>query len=306
MRPGFVVLLLTVTLLAGCAGKKADNKAPEVIPQAFEDVKVTATTGAIRGIVVDDAIRPVSNATIKLMATNTTRKSDNQGAFVFTDLAAGDYFISVTKKGYLSVQASATVQAGVASPSITKVQLKIDAANQPFTELLSWQGYFACGFGTNSGGSPVGGVGVNPCAVDSTVCDIEGICLLGSSNTHDFLIGGGRVPDLAQAEAVWEGSQPLGNNLNMGWFDSGTADFKSGTGPSPLVVPATHDEIVAAHGNNVTDLLVRIFPGTGSELTITLQQRFTVYVTYFYGFVPRDGWAFSTDGACASPEQCGA
>ena len=41
-------------------------------------------------------------------------------------------------------------------------------------------------------------------------------------------------------------------------------------------------------------------------LASPLQQRFDVYATFFYGFVPREGWAFVNDGPCAGPADCGA
>jgi hypothetical protein len=290
MRPGFVVLLLTVTLLAGCAGKKADNKAPEVIPQAFEDVKVTATTGAIRGLVVDEAIRPVSNATVKLMATNATRRSDNQGAFVFTDLAAGDYFLSITKPGFLAVQASASVQAGVSDPPITKVLLKADASTQPFNELFHWSAFLQCGAFIIAGS-------LNPCA------------FTGSDNVHNFNFTG-RVPDLIQTEAVWEGTQPLGNYLNLGYYDPSTlaSNWHTVDGDSPLTINATQEQIVKAIGNDTTHVTVRIFPGGGpggTNPTVVIQQRYEIYENHFYGFVPRAGWTFVADWPCDSPEQCG-
>jgi hypothetical protein len=304
MRAVLVVALLIATLVAGCSGNGTTPPATDVVPEAFQQIQVTATTGAIRGIVVSEAVVPIANVTVKLLSVNKTKTTDAQGAFVFTDLEGGDYFLSVSKTGYFSVQASATVTPGLAEPPIVKVQLKVDISTQPYTELLKWTGFFACGVGTDGGGAVH--AGVNPCAVDAITCDLSGVCLLGSSNVHEFVFGTPRVPEWAQAEAVWEGTQPLGNYLNMGWYDSGTADFKSATGTSPLTVPTDHAEIVKVHTENATSLTVRIFPGGSQSLTVTLQQKFDVYVTYFYGFVPREGWTFVADGECTTPEQCGA
>lgn len=300
-----VAAALVAVLFAGCAGGAGnESQPPAAEPLAFEDLTVSESKGLIRGLVLSETITPIEGARVDLRLGDApvTKVSDAQGAFVFTDLDAGDYFLTVSKPGYFDVQASATVVAGVAEPPIVKVQLVIDAENQPFTELLQWTGFFGCGTGTNAGG----GIGFNPCAVDALMCDAADVCLLNSSNTHFFDFGTARLPDLAQAEAVWAGNQPLGNALNLGWHRAGTADFKSTSGESPLILPATYDEILEAHNENITGLLVRIFPGTGQELTVTVQQRFDVYVTYFYGFVPREGWAFVNDGPCASAEQCGA
>jgi hypothetical protein len=307
---GFVAMATVVAVLfSGCAAQSSDG-APAEEPLAFEDLDVSATKGLIRGVVISETITPIEGATVELrLGTATQKVSDAQGAFVFTELEPGDYFLTVSKAGYFPVQSSATVVAGVADPPIVKVQLVFDAANQPFTEMLQWTGFFACGAGSNLGNPPPpapSGVGVNPCAVDAIACDEAGVCTLGSSNTHDFEFGAARLPDFGQAEAVWTGTQPLGNALNLGWHDEGTSDYKSISGESPLVLPTTREEIVEAHDENITSLLVRIFPGNQQELTVTLQQRFDVYVTYFYGFTPREGWTFFADGPCPGPADCGA
>lgn len=291
--------LLAATLLAGCSGDPAAS-ADDPSADVFDDLVVTSSTGAIRGVVVSEAIVPIPDATVELGGTDMARQTNEAGAFTFSGLEPGTYFLKVRKLGHLEAQASTDVVAGVEEPPIVKVVLPIDAENQPFTELLTWTGFFGCGVGTNAGG----GIGFNPCALDALLCSEAGVCLLNTANTHTFPFGGPDIPDLAQAEMAWEGTQPLGNDMNLGWHDEGTADFKGSSGPSPIIVPATYDEIVEAHDEDIDSLLARVFPGSTQELTLTLQQRFDVYVTYFYGFTPREGWAFVTDGACATPETC--
>lgn len=296
-----LVLVLSATL-AGCTnGGTPESQEPN--PEAFDNVQVTDDTGAIRGIVFDDSITPIEGVLVSLV-NGANKTTDKDGAFVFNTLAPGDYFLQASKAGYLGVQQSVTVVAGQKDPPITKIKLAIDVENQPYAELLQWTGFFGCGFGTNGGG--LRSTGVNPCAADALVCDVAGVCLLNTANTHTFNFGGSSVPDFAQAEMLWEGTQSFGNSLNLGWHDEGTSDFKSISGESPLILPTNRTEILAAHEDTIDNLLVRVFPGTGSELTVTLQQRFDVYVTYFYGFEPREGWAFALDGPCSTPQQCGA
>lgn len=302
-RNFFLAALLLTVLLAGCTSETQTDE-PSEAPAAFDDVVVTDSTGAIRGVVVSESIVPIEGALV-VLAGGQNRTTDADGAFVFNGLEAGDYFLTVSKLGYFTVQSSASVVAGQAEPPITKVTLLVDEASRPFAELLQWSGFFGCGFGTNGGNNPVtGGAGVNPCAADALACDFAGVCLLNTANTHTFEFGGGTIPTFAQAEMVWTGSQPLGNALSLGWHDSGTADFKGIDGESPLVLPTNRTEILEAHEEDITSLLVRVFPGSSQELTVTLQQRFDVYVTYFYGFEPREGWAFVNDGACLIPEDC--
>ena len=300
VKSAWAMGLLVAAVLSGCAQPNSPASSPQDVPDVFNEVEVTDTTGAIRGIVVNEAIVPIQDVLVTLSGgANAT--SDADGAFIFSGLEPGDYFLTASKLGYFDVQGSAVVVAGDKDPPITKLTMLADVANQPFTELLQWTGFFGCGTGTNAGG----GIGFNPCAVDATACQFADVCLLNTANTHTFAFGAaGRIPDFAQAEMSWEGTQPLGNALNLGWHDSGTSDFKSTSGESPLILPTNRTEILEAHEEDIESLLVRVFPGTGQELTVTLQQRFDVYVTYFYGFEPREGWAFVTDGACLAPQDC--
>jgi hypothetical protein len=283
------VAVLGVLLLAGCADGNATEA--EVLPEAFNEVVVTSTTGAIRGIIISEAIVPIPDATVTLIATNTTQVTNQDGAFVFSGLEPGSHFLSISKPGYFTMQTSTEVVPGVEDPPIVKVQLTIDIANQPFTELLQWAAFLQCGFSVPMVGS------VNPCA------------LADSDNVHEFPFGANRTPDLVQVEAVWEGTQPLGNYLSMGFYDpdSLASNWKSVDGSSPLIVNATAAEITDALTEDADKTIVRVFPGTGPDGTnpvLVLNQRYDIYVTHFYGFVPRAGWSFAVDGPCTTPEEC--
>jgi len=287
-----VAMALAALVLSGCSSK-GNGAAAEPTPQAFENLQVTATTGAIRGLVVDEAVRPVANATVKLGGGNGTKTSDAQGAFVFTDLAAGDYFLSVSKPGYFSTQASASVVAGVAEPPVVKVQLKIDAASQPYTEVLEWKAFLQCGAWAVV-------VTTNPCA------------LTGSDNVHSFPFGGNRTPDFAQGEAVWEGTQPLGNYLDFSINDPAATvpgACKEVNSVSPAILNMTPDEMTKCMGKDPTELVYKVFPGaspgTPPTPTVVLNQNYNIFVTYFYGFTPKAGWSLAADGPCNTPQQCG-
>src|SRR5687767_9017090 len=94
LAPTLVALLMAATLLSGCTGgggKPAQTTGPAA---DFEDLdlKATETTGLIRGLVVDEAIRPVAGADVGTTlpdgsARNTTSAAD--GAFGFDGLPPG-------------------------------------------------------------------------------------------------------------------------------------------------------------------------------------------------------------------------
>src|SRR5687768_3515881 len=103
--------LLAGAVLAGCSGG-SDPPAAEPEDAAFEQLalQATATTGVLRGVVVDEAIRPVSGATVTLSGTGTgTTTTNAEGLFGFASLAPGPYFVQVEKPGFTSAQSSTEV-----------------------------------------------------------------------------------------------------------------------------------------------------------------------------------------------------
>src|ERR1041385_8203063 len=97
-------LLLASVAFAGCAGSA---RSPSGDPLQDVHVAATATTGVIRGIVVDIAIHPVAGA--RTLRTN----SSATGAFGFQGLPAGTYFIEAHRRGYATSRTGVDVEAGV-------------------------------------------------------------------------------------------------------------------------------------------------------------------------------------------------
>jgi hypothetical protein len=294
MRPALVAALLVVLTVAGCSDPPAP-KVQEAEPEAFEEVEVTDTTGAIRGVAVNEAIVPIPGVLVALN-TGQNASSDEQGAFVFNGLEPGTYFLTASKAGYSTVQQSAEVVAGDKEPPVTKIQLLADASTQPYTQLLTWEGFLQCGFMLS--GPVFQYAGANACG------PLDGRFI----TSFDF--DAGKQPDHVQAEAVWDGTQPLSNDLTLGYYYGGTSDWKMTYGHSPLILPTNKTEYYKAFEDdepqNMTALRMRVFPGRTDPagLVVTTNQAFKVYLTYFYGFKPREGWAFINDGPCSSPDLC--
>lgn len=290
-----LVALVVVAAFSGCsASPDSSDTSGGRLPPSVDDVQVTATTGALRGIVIDEAIRPLAGATIVVTGVEEPRLTAEDGGFVFNGLAAGTYFITASKPGFTPVQASGTVVAGDADPPLVKMLLTLDIVSAPFTQLQEWKAFLQCGAGAPVD-NPVSGphTTINPCF------------LTGSDNVHSFEYAPGVRPAFAQAEAVWKGTQPLGNRLQFGYYDPASlaTNWKTVDGVSPLILPATSEEVVAAVGNDSNDLTVRIFAGT-HQPTVVLNQAYDIYMQYFYNFVPREGYTFAGDGPCNPPESC--
>lgn len=276
--------MLLTALVAGCAGDPSGPAEEDDVPASIQEVEVTATTGAIRGFVVDEAIVPLEGVLVTLMnGLNGTTGED--GGFVFNDLEPGDYFLTASKKGFGSQQAAATVEAGDEDPDITKITLPRLPSGTPFTQQQIWEGFIQCAFMAGDGF-----VGMNTCGI------------VDDRFIHYFDLGG-QIPDFAQAESVWDSTQALGNDLSLSFYDGGTWHFKEVHGVSPLIINANATEIADWWTENATELPMRMFPGSGA-VAVTYNQQFTVYMTMFYNFMPREGWAFIVDGPCDKPSDC--
>src|SRR5688500_16195818 len=132
MRILAAAALLAVSLLAGCSSPSGGS--PSEDGPTFDDLglQATSSTGVIRGVVVDDAIRPIAGAKVTLLGeAPKDAVTTDQGTFGFDGLPAATYFLKVHKVGFADAQQSADVVAGVADPPIVKVQLLADATTMP-------------------------------------------------------------------------------------------------------------------------------------------------------------------------------
>lgn len=272
------VLSAFALLFAGCAENPQPANADEF---ALDDeLEATATTGIIRGVVVDISIVPVEGAKIALMGQDKETASNADGAFGFAGLEPGNYFLKVSKPGYKEVQQSVAVEAGIERPPLARILLDEDLASLPFTELQHFEGYLQCGAGLG----PVGSV--NACALADSV------------NVFD-------VPtqadlDTTQLEMVWKGTNAFGDGLDLGIYDPNTlaSNFVSADGPSPVILRVDGEAIEAKYGEDMESYTFRIFPGNEGDVGVTavVEQRVDIFVTHFHGFSPDEGWTFIEDG----------
>lgn len=133
------ILVAIAILLSGCVG---DTAPPG------EGLDVTAGTGGIRGVVVDDAIRPVPGAEVKLN-TGEAATSDQDGRFSFTGLDPGEYFVVARLPGYAAGQASTTVVAGVADPPSVRILMVFLPDRQPSVTTVVMKGFYECAMGSS-------------------------------------------------------------------------------------------------------------------------------------------------------------
>ncbi len=303
MRTWIALFLVTATL-AGCT----DN-APVEEPGGGDglDLQATESTGVIRGVVVDDAIRPVIGAAVSIRGTAGTfeTQTNEDGAFGFQDLEPGAWFITVTMDGFFQATARANVVASEDLPDVVKIQLERNPEETPYVQSVNYAGFIEC----TSSFLVLCGI---PNLLSPLVCDETGVCL-GNNITNDrftptFYYDPGAL--WVQTELVWDSSQSLSPDLyfEMEALDDGcdgnTTFLANAEGPSPIFASANQTVLDEADisgercgiyhsvfsGGAVEDPVVGI--GVGA----TVQQEFQFFSHAFYNFLPEEGWRFTNDG----------
>jgi hypothetical protein len=299
--------LFALALLAGCAG--GGNGADQPTGEDFQDLdlEATETTGIIRGVVVDEAVRPVAGAVVSLSgstASNTTTNDD--GLFGFSNLQPGPHFVRVSKAGYVAAQASTEVVAGLADPPILKVLLTADPSSAPYVATYVFDGFIECSFSLVA-------VGFAACSSAEQFND-------RFSDTYEI----DQLPDWAQAEMVWDSTQAASDSLGLVFSvpprESTLYDnYAEAGGPSPLVIQA-NQTTMEEYGVLEQGVIFRVFnePIEGTEpgdpvngddcldrpqlggcatgFGFTVEQSFQVYTNLFYGFTPDPAWRFVESG----------
>lgn len=321
MRAAVVMLALA---LAGCSGGGSNASEEDPFANAIDDVHVqaSATTGAIRGVVVDDAIRPLANVVVRLETANPpqTATTGTSGAFGFSLLEPGTYLVSARLFGYVDARQTVEVKAGDANPPATKLQLTIIPGLRAFYEQYKWEGYMQCGTnnviacaGPNAGSqvtcSATSG-GQPPIPATVPVC-------LGNLTNDEFTIWHGVSVNasLIQSEMVWDSTQALGDRLSLLLRKGSLEEFNSGfyngslnssSGSSPLTAKATAKDMEDKDMGIHNGLVIAIFPGTSETLApvpfgVAASQTWTVFTHVFYGYVPPSDWTFVASNMVPGP-----
>jgi hypothetical protein len=308
MRALAIVALLASALLAGCSGSK-DAPASDSGP-TFDDLglQATSSTGVIRGVVVDEAIRPVAGAKVTLMGDSPQEATSTaQGTFGFDGLPAATYFLKVHKAGFQDAQQSADVVAGVADPDVLKVQLVTDAANMPYYEEYVFDGFIECS--ATVGAPGVGYLSGALCSFPNGLTEETGNVTQDNFGVFYQL---SKKPTWMQSEMVWQSTQAFGGEMNLEYsWDCGddNAGFlcdHAQAGSSPLLLTANPDDIETINaGDYSKELFVRVFNEHSAEAAdtvgVTAEQKFTIYTHVFYGYQPADGWRFSSGDPVPQP-----
>lgn len=300
------LLVGLAVLVAGCADSPSKAEPQEL--GSNTSVTVSATTGGIRGVVVDDAIRPLSGVLITLELGDADRNvtTPDDGTFTFSGLEPGTYFVSAARFGYSSSQQSVEVIANDPEPPVLKMQLLRDATQVAYVSEQQFTGFILCT------SSVVAMCGAPNVVSNVLLCPEFNICL---GNVTDDTFGFDLYYEphalFIQSEVVWDSTQPLSTQLSLQMETiTGCPDDKYNAynvviaGDSPLMNFATADDVEAAAIGGTCSIFHSLFSGdtAGTPLGFTVQQRFDVYSHAFYGFLPPEGWRFSEQAVPIPPQ----
>lgn len=324
MGAKWAALLLSVTFLAGCSdtGSQTDDtpSTADDIQDEF-NVKPTDTKGVLLGVVVDEAIRPVEAVKVAInLADGTlqTKTSDTQGRFAFGDLEPGVYLLEFSHTQYATLATSVEVRAGEEDPPVHRFQVTRLFAQEPYTEMISFDGYLACAFAVGTSSTcvndytrivgerctPVGGVCTTQCA-GGCFRDLELAKQGGNRREYVSTIGPGWQSVIF--ETTWDPTTETGENLGftVSFYARPDAVHRYGgtSGPDPLRLQldtgVEHDSaqqgaadhtIIPANG---TEELFVFYSAGGA---VVVNQQFTAYQTTYYYAIPEEGWSFIGNG----------
>lgn len=309
-----VPLALVAAMLSGCSDAPSDDGTDTA---AFDDldVQVSATTGAIRGVVVDERIRPIAGATVALTGSvERSTTTDAEGRFVMSGLAPGTFFLTVTSPLHHPIQTSAEVVAGVEDPPIIRIQVERLFAQDPYTVQVVRDGFFECsqaGAGLYSSSN---------CVYDpyrwafgpdqpSPTQPVDNVTQQEREWHADVAPGWQQLV----FEMVWEPTSQ-GTSQNMGmvvstykperdgahWF----AEFEGGTplrgqidvGVEHESASGVEPEQIPPEGMSQMSYFVSVRPD-GFTPGLALNQRFTVYLTMFHFGLPPADWSMARGDA---------
>lgn len=310
MRQALVALLLLAALTSGCADPDSgtDSEPDFEDAEAFQDIEVTETTGAIRGVVVDEAIRPLGNVTIKLVDPVRYANTTGTGTFSFSGLDPGTYFIEASKLGFRGARQSVDVVAGDDDPPVARILLTADGNTAPYVSAQSAAGYVVCGT------SLVAACGVVELPGE-LACEFVDVCL-GSITGDKFGFYLYYEPNatMIQSEMFWDSTQALSTALYLEMeviegCESGASFVDGVSGDSPIYNIVNATEVKEGMIGGTCGIWHSVFSdgAQGTPVGVTLQQKFEIFSHAFYHYTPADvgqeGWRFSEDADVPQPPQ---
>ncbi len=268
-NPVVALALVLAILLSGCSQDSAggEHSPPPV-------TAVTPDLADVRGVVVDEAVRPVANATVELAGHGLNTTTDSQGVFHFDRLPPGLATVRASAPGFLASQATVDLVGG--KVAAVKVLLMTDPSMVGYQTLHHWQGFIEVSGSLATFAVDLFAQGF----LNQSLCQC----------TFFFTIDeqpAAYVYEVYLAENLPAG--PLGNSSYYWELIASAADSE---------IESAYDEIPIYQVINGTvfpeereEITARV---TGPALWPSFQQEYDLFVTVFYRVPPPDGWRAAT------------
>lgn len=273
------LIVATWVLVAGCLGTTArlsDGAGQQ--NREFDE-----STGAIRGIVHDEAFFPLDEVDIVIPELNITAKSGPTGEFTLKAVPPGEHQLFAQKVGY--ELAARRVAVAVQQISGVSLELKPLPIVEPYYVTKSQQGIFGLGNGIIS--------------ISSVVSTAINVSSFDTYRLKWQLSGQVSQWKASVFEMEWVSTQALGSTLSVRWevldcqseANSRLVDL---AGVSPLKKRINETEIDAffAHldasncgfaTQHCNEFFCKTMSRTfGGSSLLVVQQRYTVYLSEFY------------------------
>lgn len=282
------VLLLTLAALAGCADPDPARNAPSL--------EVTKDTGGIRGVVVDEAIRPLGGAKVFLIddpSTSVTTGPD--GLFAITGLVPGAYGVRATRLAHAPSSAVVDVVAGVADPPAVRLILERLASGEPYMVTWKEDGFISCSSNLGAAKSEECGEGVG----------VPGAGRVGKNPNNraqiDFFVDGGHIKTLI-VELSWQPNTEVGAGEDAGQFDSRVAlnwtcdpscsgnELVTAVGPPPLYMRIDQKQLEAL--DITAETVFSTFTWAEDNPGVLIEQEYQAFISAFYHAPAPEGWSF--------------
>lgn len=335
MRPLLVAALVLGIALAGCSDGGADGAGGDPA------VGATGTTGVIRGLIVDGAIRPLAGANVTASGAGGewNASADANGLFGISGLAPGVYLVTASKPFHIPQQTAVDVRAGVEEPELVKFELTFEPSSIPYANLYKLEGHYECGAYT-----------VRICSNVNIltwviVCAQTNVCV-GNVTQDRSLFFQWVEPglDFLQTEMTWEPTTAAGVAMSLLIGGGNEEELKEGvslpayngtSGPSPLMLRVSNHEAedawcrrneqcettaVINESKIGTERALLVQVDTGPTFPVvdecgvdgvydpnpcgagfSMQQPYTLFTIAFYGYEPPADWLFVTSGAPPPP-----
>lgn len=314
MRAVLLASALLATLAAGCAAGSPEQAMPDA---GFEDldVQVSATTGAIRGVAVDERIVPIQGATVRAsgLGFEDSTQTDEEGRFVFSNLQPGTYFLQAEGPLHKAAQTSTEVVAGVAEPPLVRLLLERLFDQEPFVEQIKTDGFIQCNqAGVYYGSAPcvtdftgvVGGPlnGTGPCTPSGCAPELRRI--LDEQRGFRTAVGPGWQSIVL--EMVWQETSETFDRMGITFSYNETQRpashwYARSDSTSPMrmevktgVVDDTHQgepEMIPPEGHSDLYYFVGVRQSMFPAPNVAVNQAFNLFQTTFYYGVPPEGWS---------------